>query len=164
MKKIVSIASVLSWICLVVWGLICVFGLLFSLATGNLPLIASAFLLSSVVLHAYAALQLHKSIRNPAIPLGRQTSAGIRFVGFAALFFGLLYVTYSLAIIQRPQDLLQTMGSSMPQAKDVTTGAIRACGVFILLLGLCPVVNVILNFRLLRWYSMWKESDNQDKS
>lgn len=163
MKKMISISSVLSWICLVVWGLISVLGLLISLVTGNLLMILVAFLLSSVVLHSYAALQLHKSIRNPAIPLGSQTSTGIRFVGFAALFFGLLYITYGLAIIQHPQSLLQAMQStsSMPQAKDATMGQVRACGFIILLLGLCPAVNVFLSFRLLRWYFMSKQ--NQDK-
>jgi len=162
MKKVVRIASILSRINLVVWGLICVFGLLLSLASGNFALILGSFLLSSVALHSYAALQLHKSIRDPAIPLGSQTPTGIRFVGFVALFFGVLYIAYGLSILQHPQVILQTMQSSMSQLKNVGTREMRVIGVFILLLGLCPTINVVLNFRLLRWYYLSKENMDKD--
>jgi hypothetical protein len=162
MKKIVRIASILSRINLVVWGLICAFGLLLTVGSGNWPLVVGAFLLSSVVLHSYAALQLQKSIRNPAIPLGSQTSTGIRFVGVAALFFGVMYIAYGMAIIRHPQDIFKTMqSSSMPQIKEITVGQVRACGAIFLLLGLSITINVILNFRLLRWYHMSKANEDR---
>lgn len=161
MNKALKIASVLSWINLIVWGIICLLGLLSMLTSGNVVMIVGFFLLSSIVLHSYAAIQLHKSIRNPAVPLSSQTPTGIRFIGFAALFFGITYLAYGTAIIQNAKEFLQMVQSSMPQFKEVREKDLRVGGVIAMLLGMSITINVFLNFRLLRWYLLSR--NNVDK-
>ena len=89
MNRILKISTILTWINMIIWGLASLLMFLGGLVARNIGLIIISFLLSVIVLHSYAALQLRKSIRNPAIPLSNQTPIGIRFIGFIALFFGM---------------------------------------------------------------------------
>jgi hypothetical protein len=158
MRKFLRISSILSWINLVFWGLISLIGLLSGFSSGSFVLILWFFLQSSIVLHSYAAIRLHTSIRRPAIPLSGQTPSGIRFVGFVAMFFGVAYFAYGVALLRSAKEILQTIQSSMPQFKDIKEGDLHAGGVIALLLGLSITVNVILNLRLLRWYYLSREN------
>jgi hypothetical protein len=159
MRNILRISSILSWVNLVFWGLISLIGLLSGFSSGSFVLILWFFLQSSIVLHSYAAIQLHTSIRRPVIPLSAQTPSGIRFVGFVALFFGVAYLAYGVALLRSAKEILQTIQSSMPQFKDIKEADLRAGGVIALLLGLSIAVNVILNFRLLRRYYLSRDNE-----
>jgi uncharacterized protein YjeT (DUF2065 family) len=163
MYKALKISAVLSRVNLIVWSILCVLGLLSALASGNFLMIVACFLLGSIVLHSYAAIQLHKSIRNAAVPLSSQTPAGIRFIGYAALFFGVSYLPYGVSILRNAKELLQQLqSSSMPQFKEIKEEHLRVIGFTVIVLGLAIVVNVLLNFRLLRWYLLSKENgDNK---
>jgi hypothetical protein len=156
LKKVLKISAVLSWFNLVVWGLIVIGGLLSALLFQSFALVAFSFILSVILLHSYAALQLHKSIRHPAIPLSNQTPVGIRLIGFVALFFGITYFANGIAVLQNTREFGQFMHSQFPQAKDLGAGGLRAGGVFTLLCGFSISLNVFLNFRLLRWYFFMK--------
>ena len=163
MKTALRIASVLTWFNLILWGLITALLFLGSLGMG-LFLLVPAFILSSIPLNCYAALQLHKSIRNPTVKLSSQTPAGIRFIGFIALFFGILQVTNSIGILKDPAEMLRLTKESFSQVKGMdaytmTTGLARTSAVISLVLGLAILVNVLLNFRLLRWYYLVRQSD-----
>lgn len=164
MKTVLKIATVLTWINLVLWGIIAVVLVLGSLAAQAFVFTAAGFLLSSIPLNCYAALQLHKSIRHPAVKLSSQTPVGIRFVGFIALFFGIMMITNSISNIQNPREILQLTKDSLPgikgmEAYPMTESSVRRAGIIVLLLGLSVVVNILLNFRLLRWYYLVRQSD-----
>ncbi len=59
--------------------------------------------------------------------------------------------------MQNTREALQIMVNQYPPTKDlVTLASLRAGGAFFLLCGICIVVNVLLNFRLLRWYHFMK--------
>lgn len=154
-----KIATVLSWINLIFWGLVVVLGLLSALIFQSLGLIVIVFLFSAIVLHSYAALQLQKSIKKPAIPLSSQTPVGIRFVGFFALFFGVIELGNGISTLQDPQEILKMIAGQFPQFKGFTVSTMRMSGVFTLLIGLCITVNVFLNFRLLRWYTFQQQQN-----
>ncbi len=156
MRTILKISGVLSWFNLVVWGIGTCVALLLALAAQSFAFLVIPFLLSVIVLHSYAAIQLHKSIRNPARPLSNQTPVGIRFIGMIALFFGITCFINGIAMLQDPREVLRMIQSSLPQAKDFPASYIRGEGVFALLCGLSICFNVILNFRLLRWYHFMK--------
>ena len=157
MRTILKISGVLSWFNLVVWGIAICYALLITLAAQSPALLVVPFLLSVIVLHSYAALQLHRSIKNPVRPLSSQTPVGIRFIGAVALFFGLTGFVNGITLLQNPKEILDTIHkSSFPMAKDFTIFQIRISGVLALFVGLCVSVNVILNFRLLRWYHFMK--------
>ena len=97
MKKILILTAVLSWFVLISGSILVLTGLLMATASpGLLGLLTGVFLTSSIVLHSYAAIQLRKSILHPTIPLGRQTPVGIRFMGFASLFFALFNFSNAL--------------------------------------------------------------------
>jgi len=161
MKKELKVSTVLSWFNLIVWGSVAMMGLLAAIFAGNLSFLVVTFLTGVTVLHSYAALQLHKSIRNPALPLSSQTPVGIRFMGFIALFFGVLYIGDGIGLLQSTQDIAKLMQPSLPpQAKDLDLNKLlRIAGGFSLVTGLCIAVNVFLNFRLLRWYLFLREND-----
>lgn len=154
-----KVSTVLSWINMIVWGFVVVIGLLFALALQNFALLVIVFLLAVVILHSYAAFQLHKSIKNPSIPLSSQTPVGLRFVGFFALFFGVSCLANGITIIQDPREFLKLMQDQFPQAKGFSIADVRLEGFMALFLGLCVAVNVFLNFRLLRWYRFMRDSE-----
>ncbi len=86
MKTVLKISSILSWFNMIVWGIVIVLLVLNILGVGQMGILFFPFLLCVIILHSYAALQLHKSIRNPETPLSRQTPTGIRFIGVVAAF------------------------------------------------------------------------------
>jgi hypothetical protein len=156
MRTVLKISTVLSWFNLLIWGFIIAMFLLGSLESRNMAFLVFAFLFSVIVLHSYAALQLRKSIINPSRPLSSQTPAGIRFIGAVALFAGIVYFADGVALLQNPQEFLKMLQVQFPPAKNIPLASIRLLGGFILICGLSITLNVILNFRLLRWYHFMK--------
>jgi len=158
MRTSLKIATILTWINLIIWGLISFLGILASFMASNAAPLIISFLMGAIVLHSYAALQLHKSIRNPAVPLSNQTPVGIRFIGFVALFFGVLYIGDGIAVLQNAKEFMKMLQPYMgPQPKNFNpTAFVRGMGGFFLLAGASIVINVILNIRLLRWYFLMK--------
>ncbi|GGB04897.1 hypothetical protein [Puia dinghuensis] len=164
MKTTLRFASILSWFNIIVWGFFAALMLLGSLAVGYIPLMIFAVLFCAIPLNCYAALQLHKSIRRPNIKLSSQTPVGIRFVGFVALFFGIMTITNSIGNIRNPKEMLELSKEAFSQVKwlnmsTATVSSMRTGGIIGLLLGLAVIVNVVLNLRLLRWYYLVHQSD-----
>ena len=167
MKKVLTIATVLTWFNLIVWGIFIAGSLLSSVVLGVYGLV-SAFFICAIPLNCYAALKLHKSIRHPNIKLSHQTPVGIRFVGFVALFFGIMFITNAIAILQSPSVALE-FSKELTQATPthiqgmdktaLTVAQVRMVGGTVLFMGLAVVVNVVLNMRLLRWYYLVHQSD-----
>ncbi|HXB09324.1 MAG TPA: hypothetical protein VNW04_19500 [Puia sp.] len=163
MRTALKIATVLSWINLILFGFITLCLLLSALVMGPVILIG-AILFCAIPLNCYAALQLHKSIRDPALKLSHQTPAGIRFVGFVALFFGIMITSSNIGNLLHPAEWAESLRQGFTQMgmKDtsrITVPFVRECAVVGTLLGLSVVVNVMLNFRLLRWYYLVQQSD-----
>jgi hypothetical protein len=173
MKRILKVSAVLSWINLIFWGGFVAIGLLAAFVFQSFALMVIMFLLSSVILHSYAALQLQKSIRNPAIPLSSQTPTGIRFVGFFALFFAINLLgagvtmlantaEFVKTIIQNTQEMAKAMQAPPNDSvKDMTAAGVRFWAIFFLLIGLSTAGNIILNLRLLRWYMVNQQDKNK---
>jgi hypothetical protein len=169
MRTTLKAATILSWFNLIFWGLINGLLLLGALSAMNMPGLLIAVLMSAIPLNCYAALKLHKSIRNPLIPLNQQTPMGIRFVGFIALFFGVNSIGDGFALIRDPREFLDLLKdfytkqapeiAQMPAFKSIGLADMRTAGVICLILGLCMAVNVVLNLRLLRWYLLLRKND-----
>jgi len=169
MNKILKIATVLTWINMIIWSLITLLCLLVVLAYG---IVAGLILIfpTAVILHSYASFQLQKSIKNPAVPLNSQTSVGIRFIGFVALFAGIGTLIQGIGIIQHPQEYLNQMLESQKSLQgqmhlnnsltQPSIPQIRFVGTFVALVGLSVAINVNLNFRLLRWYFYVRNNSN----
>ncbi|HVU57129.1 MAG TPA: hypothetical protein VHD83_18840 [Puia sp.] len=170
MNKILKIATVLTWINMIFWCFVTLLGLLVVLASGTLTALIILIFPTAVILHSYAAFQLQKSIRDPAIPLNSQTSTGIRFIGFVALFAGIGTLIQGIGLVQSAHEFLKQMLESMKTLQEQmhlkrelvppTISQIRVLGVFIALIGLSVAVNVNLNFRLLRWYYFLRNNSN----
>lgn len=163
MRTVLKVASTLSWFNLVFWGMITLLCLLMTLVMGPVVLVP-AVLLCAIPLNSYAALQLHKSIRQPVVKLSNQTPAGIRFVGFVALFCGLLLCADGIVAALHPDSVVEAMRQSYSQMgvkepAGLTPALGRKWAIIVLILGLGVVVNVMLNFRLLRWYYLVHQSD-----
>lgn len=152
------VSAILSWFNLIVAGIFVFCCLLFGLRlVGLANALIPAVLLGSIILHSYAALQLRKSMVNPEIPLSSQTPAGIRFVGYVVLFLAVLYGGSGMAMLQNTKEILSQVPMP-PEYKNLDlTGSIRGAAVFLMLFSLSILVNVLLNFRLLRWYSYSKK-------
>jgi hypothetical protein len=167
MKKALAVATVLSWINIIVFGGLVALCLVVSFAMGQMALLASVALLSSIPLSCYAALMLHRSIRRPDVPLSHQTPVGIRFVGLIAMFIGITNIVAGVTLIAQPGQLLDSwkeMAGKMggpPPAEIASVGKVFLLfgGIITVVLGLMVVINVILNIRLLRWYFLVNRSD-----
>ena len=153
MRTALKISNILSWINLIVGGILVLGGLLAMLSTPNASiLLVSVVLTGSIVLHSYAALQLRKSIVYPEIPLNKQTPTGIRFIGFMALFFAILNIGNAAMIIQNAAEVVKQVELPFkPEGIDLVA-AIRGAGIFSLLFSIGIAVNVLLSIRLLKWY------------
>ena len=167
MKTMLKIASVLTWFNLVFWGALLAFALLVCLVSMQLPLLASAVLMSAIPLNCFAALKLHTSIRHANIPLSHQTPVGIRFVGLMALFFGVTFIYSGVSLLVDPQpgvEIFKQMLTQMPTPPQPGVAAMAKTFILVgavawLVLGLLVGVNVVLNLRLLRWYYLVHRSD-----
>src|ERR1700730_836299 len=114
MKNTLNIASVLTWFNLIIWGIFSAMGLLGALMGGNIYLLIVTFLTGVTVLHSYASLKLHRSIRHSDVPLSDQTPVGIRFIGFIALFFGVLYIGDGIGLLQNTGEVVKLMQPQIP--------------------------------------------------
>ncbi|HTR30555.1 MAG TPA: hypothetical protein VMH27_14885 [Puia sp.] len=166
MKIALKVAAMLSWFNIIFWGMFVALGLLVSLATGQMALLALFVLLSAIPLNCFAALKLHKSIRYSREPLSNQTPVGIRFVGLIALFFGMMDIISGFSTIADPGRIANMMKELAAQMPDdlrkyytLSKGAILFVGSLSVALGLMIAVNVILNIRLLRWYFLVHRND-----
>jgi len=153
MKTIIKITAILSWFNLVIGSILVLGGIFMGLAAGGILNILTLIILpSAIVLHSYAALQLKKSILHPDIPLSNQTPVGIRFIGYVALFFAFINIVYAINIFQHTQDFVQLV-KLPPEAANINVARLlRIATAFSLLYSASIVANVIMNFRLLRWY------------
>jgi hypothetical protein len=173
MKTALKTASVLTWFNIIFWGLIVALLLLGSLSSFNPLILAGVVLMSAVPLNCYAALKLHASIRRPDLPLSHQTPVGIRFVGFIALFFGISWITDGVILLKNGREIQEAINEQIAEVskvlqqfpqfstfKNVSEPHLaHVSGILSLFLGLCVVVNVVLNLRLLRWYYLVRKSD-----
>jgi len=146
---------------MVIWGYFVLQMVLAGISTGAILFVVFGFFLSAVVLHNYAALQLTKSLRDPAVPLGHQTPAGIRFIGMVALLFGVIFLGCGLILLVNSGEMLKLMQAQSTMFKDINVALVRKQGVTAMLLGLAVTVNVFLSFRLLRWYFLSKAGKDQ---
>jgi hypothetical protein len=162
MKNTLKAASILSWFNLIIWGYAFFNGLML-LTTGSVLVTVMIILFSSIPLNAYAALQLHKSIRNPEIKLSSATPTGLRFVGIVALLFACMLVFCGAVFLQNSEEMLRMTKEQYKDVKEVSERVnvrfIREVGVSLLVLGICIGVNIVLNIRLLRWYYLVRQSD-----
>jgi hypothetical protein len=177
MKTILKIASILTWFNIIFWGVIAGLLLLGSLTSFNPLILALTVLICAVPLNCYAALKLHASIRRPVLPLRHQTPAGIRFVGFIALFFGISWIADGVVLLKNGKDTREIISGQIAdlakqyqqvpqfaQFKNVHEPDVAHIGGLVFLfLGLCVAINVVLNLRLLRWYYLVRKSDAGEK-
>ena|ERR1700753_2543687 len=165
MKTTRVIASILAWFNLVFWGFPVITSLLEMLVAPDGRKLVVVVMLAAIPLNSFAALQLHRSIRNPKITLNHQTPVGIRFVGFFALFIGVIMTACGLIVVQNAKELLPAWKDQiMANLKDApasysTISFIQSVGGFMAVAGLLIVLNVVLNIRLLRWYYLVNRSD-----
>jgi len=153
MKTIIKITAVLSWFNLVIGSILVLSGIFIGLSSGNIVNMLTLIILpSAVVLHSYAALQLRKSILHPDVPLGSQTPVGIRFIGYAAMLFAFINMVYGINILWHTKDFVQQIKLPPEAANLDVTKLLRFATVFSLLISTSIVANVMINFRLLRWY------------
>jgi hypothetical protein len=154
MKNILTITLVLSWINGVIACLIAAIGLIMAIfSTGALTLLTSVVLIAAVILHSYAAIQLHKTMVNPTIPLNKQTPTGIRFIGLAALLYALINGTNSIVSLQHIPELVKLVKLPPGAEKMPITAIFRFVAFLSLLFSASVAANVFLNLRLLgRWY------------
>jgi len=156
MRTVLKISTILTWFNTISWGFIVLLFLMAGLVTQQIFFIVIAFVMGAIVLHSYAALRLQRSIRDPAKPLSNQTPAGIRFIGIIAAFEGLYSFANGIATAYDSPNIVKAMLAQYPQMKGITVASLHIGAVFAIISGISIVVNVLLNFRLLRWYHFMK--------
>jgi len=164
LRKLVRFSNILSWCNLIIAALLILFALVSGLTVlGIVNALTPIVLLGSILLHSYAAIQLSRSLLRPSIPLSRQTPTGIRLLGYISLFFAFLYGASGIAILQNSKELLKQV--EIPaELKSVNIERIfRVSAIFALIYSIAIIVNVIINFRLLRWFYFLQQPDREKK-
>lgn len=163
MKTMRVLGRVLAWFNLVFWGIQVLSGVLQAMSMGVPVVWVVVVLMAAIPLNSYAALQLHKSLRRPDIPLSHNTPVGIRFVGAFVVFIGIFWTGIGLLMLEWAKDLLpyfKEQSANMGQLMGpMTVERIRGLGVFIALLGIIMIASALINMRLLRWYFLVRKSD-----
>jgi hypothetical protein len=160
MKKAIAVSNILSWINIIIAGLLTLFALISMLIYPGIQFLVSAVLIGCIVLHSYAALQLRKSILNVNIPLNKQTPVGIRIMGYMSLFFCIILFSQSVFMLQHTAELLK-QAQFPPQMKNVDVKSfVRGTGIFMLLFSVSVILNVILNLRFLKWYTVSSQKES----
>lgn len=163
MKTVKLIGWILAWFNLIFWGIPVISSLIQSLAAPNPLVLVTLVFMAAIPLNSFAALQLHRSIRNPEVKLNHQTPVGIRFVGSFALFVGAFVAFCGIVMVQGAREWLPLWKEQIAQYKQPesmgTVGTLQGLGIFMIVLGLAAVLNAVLNMRLLRWYYLVKQSD-----
>ncbi len=160
MKRAITVSNILSWVNLVIGGFLALCSLFFIIALPPLAVLISFVLVGCIVLHSYASLQLRKSILNSAIPLSRQTPVGIRMMGYVSLFFAFMLFTNAIYMLQHTKDLLKQVKIPSQIKESDFISAIHLTAIFILLFTASIIMNVLLNFRLLKWYTIFTQNNN----
>jgi len=157
------IGWILAWFNLIFWGIPVISSIFQTLASPNPLILVILVFFAAIPLNSFAALQLHRSIRNPQVRLNHQTPVGIRFVGTFALFVGALIVISGVVIVGSARDMLPVWKEQMAQYKQSetlsTVSGLQGMGALMIVLGLAAVANAIINMRLLRWYYLVRQSD-----
>jgi hypothetical protein len=165
MKKLLTLTGVLSWINIITGSLLVLGGFMFFILSPQIITILFVVILpGAVILHSYAAMQLRKSILYPSIPLSKQTPAGIRMMGFMALFFGIISLGNGVASLQHAPELAKQIKLPVEAKNLNVVSVLRAAGVFTLIISSSIIVNIVLNFRLLRWYVFNSESEKNNEN
>ena len=152
MKKALTVSNILSWVNLVISSGFVLFMLAAFFMYPALPVLFSVILIGSIALHSYAAIQLHKSILYPTIPLSKQTPTGIRLMGYISLFFAFMLFVNGIYALQETKELIAQMQVPDQFKKINFTAIIHSIGVFFMVFSLGVILNVLLNFRFLRAY------------
>jgi hypothetical protein len=160
MKKVIAVSNILSWFNLIVSGALVLFALASLLFIyPGIQFLISAVLVGCITLHSYAALQLRKSILNAAMPLNKQTPVGIRMMGYMSLFFAIILFSQSVFMLQNIQEIIK-QAQFPPQAKKIDMkGLVTAIGIFMVIFSISVIVNVGLNLRLLKLYTITRNSE-----
>lgn len=153
MKRAIKVSNILSWINVIIGGILVIGGLFSMMMAPNASLVlVSVVLTGSIVLHSYATLQLRKSILHPEVPLSKQTPIGIRFIGFMALFFAIMNIGNAWVIIQNASEVIKQIELPFKPEGINMVAMLRATGIFSFLFSIGIVINVMLSIRLLKWY------------
>jgi hypothetical protein len=162
MKRALAVSNVLSWVNLVIGSFFGLCALLTILALPPIAVLISVVLIGCVILHSYAAIQLRKSMINPGIPLSKQTPVGIRMMGYMALFFAIMLFTNAIYLLQNTKELLKQMPLPQHVTEKDFINIVHGTAVCVLIFALSIIINVVLNFRLLKWYNISLENHHQD--
>jgi hypothetical protein len=164
MKKLIQLSAILSWFNLLVSGLFMALALIagsFMMGFGNVLVVV--VLMGSITLHSYAALQLRRSLLHPSLPLGKQTGTGIRFMGYIALFLAFMYGSSAFYMLKNSKEFIDQVQLPAEYKNFDLSGTFKKTGIFMLIFSISVLVNVILNFRLYRWYQMIYAHEEQKK-
>jgi hypothetical protein len=162
MKKALAVSNILSWVNLIISGVIVLCALLTFLVHPALPVLFVVILMGSVGLHSYAALQLRKSILNPSLPLSRQTPTGIRLMGYMSLFFAIMSFSNGIYMFQETKKLVDQIQVPEQMKNFNMIAFVHGIAAFMLVFSLSIIMNVILNIRLLKWYMMAQQANKEN--
>ncbi|MBS1666656.1 MAG: hypothetical protein JST58_04695 [Bacteroidetes bacterium] len=161
MKRLLAITNVLSWVNLVVASFFVLLSLLAIISLPPIAVLISIVLIGCIVLHSYAAMQLHKGFMNPQMALSRQTPMGIRMMGFMSMFLAIMMFSNSIYTMQHVDELLKLVQIPKEMSQKINVrGVIQGISYFMIAFSISVILNVVLNFRLLSIYIYYQNKDS----
>ena len=155
-----GVSTVLSWINIVVGGLFLFVQILGSVMVPDATALIIPLVLSGgIILHSYASMQLRKSIVNPNVPLSSQTPIGIRFIGFIAMMAGIIFISSSVWSLQNTAEIVKQVKMPELPKEFKIENFFKFFAVIFILISVSIILNVLLNFSLLRWFLYSKKEE-----
>lgn len=161
MKKAIAVSYILSLANLIIGSIFLLLALLLLILMPILPILISAVLIGCIILHSYAALQLRKSVFNDSLPLNKQTPVGIKLMGYMALFFAMMSFMSTVFTLQHIEEILKQAQLPKEIRQVDMRRFILASSIISLFFSLSVILNVILNLRLLKWYTLTHNSESK---
>lgn len=169
MKRLLTIARILSGVNIVFWGFVSVGGVLSALHPLNTKMLGLAFIMTGIPLHSFATLKLGKSIKKPLLPLGSQTPIGVRLMGALTLFIGFMMITQGITFLQHFNETVAfatelKAETSNEAIKNLSSLQIaRSLVIISIFPGLFCTANAVISFQLLRSFLLAKDRERQER-
>jgi len=145
--------------------LMLVLGLLFARVMS--PMLIFMLLTGATVIHSLLSIGLQQSLKDPSRKLKASTPGGLRIMGFMAIFYAVLVITYGTVFLRHMDEILPQMMQEVPKmVQQMSKGQpapsieymramMTGLSIVMILHAAAVLVNCALSFSYLRH---WQET------
>lgn len=124
------------------------------------PVLIATLLTGAVVIHNLLSIGLQQSLKDPLRKLKASTPGGLRIMGFMAIFYAVMVITYGTVALRHMEELLPHLVQQMPKSQPVPSiesmrSMMTGISIVMILHAIAVLANCALSFSYLRH---WQET------